>query len=63
VAAPADRDLGSRAISQATGDGNTYTLKGFTARAGYSLVDGVGTVNAWYLAYELAGKTPPKYPS
>jgi len=37
-----------------------YTLKGFRAQAGYSLVDGVGTVNAWYLAYELAGKTPPK---
>jgi hypothetical protein len=46
-------------FSQATGDGNTYTLKGFDARAGYSLVDGVGTVNAWYLAYELAGRTPP----
>lgn len=38
----------------------TYTIKGFNAQAGYSLVDGVGTVNAWYLAYELAGKTPPK---
>ena len=37
----------------------TYTIKGFTAQAGYSLVDGVGTVNAWYLVYELAGKTPP----
>ena len=38
----------------------TYTIKGFPARAGYSLDDGVGTVNAWYLAYELAGKRPPK---
>jgi subtilase family serine protease len=37
----------------------TYTLKGFHAHPVYSLVDGVGTVNAWYLAYELAGKTPP----
>jgi subtilase family serine protease len=37
-----------------------YTIKGFPARAGYSLDDGVGTVNGWYLAYELAGKTPPK---
>ncbi len=36
------------------------TLKGFNARAGYSLVDGVGTVYARFLAYELAGKTPPK---
>jgi len=38
----------------------TYTIKGFPAQAGYSLDDGVGTVNGWYLAYELAGKTPPK---
>jgi subtilase family serine protease len=38
----------------------TITLHGFDARAGYSLVDGVGTVNAWFLAYELAGQTPPK---
>ncbi len=40
--------------------GKKYTLNGFSAQAGYSLVDGVGTVNAWYLAYELAGRTPPK---
>jgi subtilase family serine protease len=39
--------------------GKTYTIKGFPAQAGYSLVDGVGTVNAWYLVYELASKTPP----
>jgi len=38
----------------------TYTLRGFKAQAVYSLVDGVGTVNAWYLAYELAGRTLPK---
>jgi subtilase family serine protease len=38
----------------------TYTIKGYPAQAGYSLDDGVGTVNGWYLAYELAGKTPPK---
>jgi subtilase family serine protease len=38
----------------------TYTIPGFKAQAVYSLVDGVGTVNAWYLAYELAGQTPPK---
>ena len=59
---PVTRGNNRVTFSQATGDGNTYTLKGFNARAGYSLVDGVGTVNAWYLAYELAGKTPPKYP-
>ena len=41
-------------------DGKTTTVKGFNAQAGYSLVDGVGTVNGWYLAYELAGQTPPK---
>jgi subtilase family serine protease len=39
--------------------GATYTVKGFPAQAGYSLADGVGTVNGWYLAYELAGQTPP----
>jgi hypothetical protein len=37
-----------------------YTLCGFNAQAGYSLVDGVGTVNACYLTYELAGMTPPE---
>ena len=36
----------------------SYTLKGFKAQAGYSLVDGVGTVNGWYFAYELAGQRP-----
>ena len=40
-------------------NGKTTTIEGFNAQAGYSLVDGVGTVNGWYLAYELAGKTPP----
>jgi subtilase family serine protease len=40
--------------------GKKTTLQGFDAHAGYSLADGVGTVNAWYLAYELAGKNPPK---
>jgi hypothetical protein len=37
-----------------------HRIKGFNAQAGYRLGDGVGMVNAWYLAYELAGKTPPK---
>ena len=40
--------------------GKTTTVKGFNAQPGYSLVDGVGTVNGWYLAYELAGQTPPQ---
>jgi subtilase family serine protease len=38
----------------------TQAIQGFKAQAVYSLVDGVGTVNAWYLAYELAGRTPPQ---
>jgi subtilase family serine protease len=32
------------------------TVKGYSARKGYSLVTGVGTVNAAYFVYELAGK-------
>ena len=32
-----------------------FTVKGYPARAGYDMVTGVGTVNAAYLAYELAG--------
>jgi subtilase family serine protease len=34
--------------------GKTYTVRGFAARAGYSLVTGVGTVNAAYFVPELA---------
>src|SRR6202012_2892804 len=40
--------------------GKTTTLQGYSAQPGYSLVTGVGTVNGADLAYELAGKTPPK---
>jgi len=36
-------------------NGQTYTVRGFSARAGYSLVDGVGTVNAALFVPELAG--------
>jgi subtilase family serine protease len=35
-----------------------YTITGYHAGAGYSLVTGVGTVNASQLVYELAGKQP-----
>jgi subtilase family serine protease len=35
-------------------NGQTYTVQGFSARAGYSLVDGVGTVNAALFVPELA---------
>jgi subtilase family serine protease len=37
----------------------TTTVQGFNAQAPYSLVDGVGTVNAFDLVYELAGKPVP----
>ena len=33
-----------------------YTVRGYPARKGYDLVTGVGTVNALYLVYELAGR-------
>jgi subtilase family serine protease len=34
--------------------GKYYTVKGFSARRGYSLVTGVGTINALSFVYELA---------
>jgi subtilase family serine protease len=37
-------------------DGKHYTVRGFTARPGYDLVSGVGTVNAAYFVPELAAK-------
>jgi subtilase family serine protease len=37
----------------------TTTVTGYQAQAPYSLVDGVGTVKAAYLVYELAGKPVP----
>jgi len=36
--------------------GKLYTVQGYPARKGYDLVTGVGTVNALYLVYELAGR-------
>jgi subtilase family serine protease len=50
---------GNNTVSFAQG-GKTYTIKGFNAHAGYSLADGVGTVNAAAFVYELACKNPPK---
>ena len=35
-----------------------YTVAGFNARKGYSLVTGAGTINASLFVYELAGKKP-----
>jgi hypothetical protein len=38
----------------------TTKVTGFAAGQGYDLATGVGTVNAAYFVYELAGKNPPK---
>jgi subtilase family serine protease len=39
-----------------------HTVTGFAARPGYDLASGVGTVNAYYFAYQLAGKEPAATP-
>jgi len=39
-----------------------HTVKGFAARPGYDLASGVGTVNAYYFAYQLAGREPAATP-
>ncbi len=39
-----------------------HTVKGFAAAPGYDLASGVGTVNAYYFAYQLAGKEPAATP-
>jgi subtilase family serine protease len=59
MAAAHDRGLvdvreGSNTITFAQ-DGKRYTVRGFSARPGYDLVSGVGTVNAAYFVPELAG--------
>ena len=36
-----------------------HTVQGFNAGPGYDLASGVGTVNAAYFVYELAGVTGP----
>ena len=35
-------------------DGATYTVPGYSAKRGYDLASGLGTVNAAWLTYELA---------
>jgi subtilase family serine protease len=40
--------------------GKLNTVHGFTARSGYDLASGVGTVNGPLFVYALAGKTPPQ---
>jgi subtilase family serine protease len=52
-----DVTSGSNIVSFTQG-GKKYTF-GFPARKGYDLVTGVGTVNAAFFAYELAGKRVP----
>ena len=39
-----------------------HTVKGFAAEPGYDLASGVGTVNAYYFAYQLALKEPAPAP-
>ena len=36
--------------------GTLYTVQGYPAKTGYDLVTGVGTINAPYFVYELAGR-------
>jgi subtilase family serine protease len=52
-----DVTSGSNIVSFTQG-GKKFTF-GFPARKGYDLVTGVGTVNAAFFAYELAGKRVP----
>jgi len=51
-----DVTSGNNTVSFFQGAANKlYTVKGFSARPGYDMVTGVGTVNALYFVYELAG--------
>jgi subtilase family serine protease len=52
-----DVTSGSNTVSFGQGTaGKLYTVQGYSARKGYDLVTGVGTVNAPSLVYELAGR-------
>ena len=48
---------GNNTVSSYSGN-KRYTVNGYRARTGYSLVTGVGTINASLFVYELAGKNP-----
>jgi len=50
-----DVTSGNNTVSFSQG-GKLYTVQGYSARKGYDLVTGVGTVNAPPLVYELAGR-------
>ena len=52
-----DIDQGNNTVAFSQG-GRTHTVSGFTARHGYDLASGVGTVYAPQFVWELAGKTP-----
>ncbi len=54
-----DVTAGSNTVSFVSGHGKLVKVTGYTARKGYDLVTGLGTVNAAALAYELAGKSAP----
>jgi subtilase family serine protease len=53
-----DVTKGDNTVSFSQG-GASYTVSGFKAARGYDLASGVGTVNAAYFVYELAGVKPP----
>jgi subtilase family serine protease len=53
-----DVTSGSNIVTFTQG-GKKYTF-GFPAKKGYDLVTGVGTINAAFFAYELAGKRVPR---
>jgi hypothetical protein len=50
-----DVTSGSNTVAFTSGK-KQVTVKGRSAAGGYDLVTGVGTLDALYLAYELAGK-------
>jgi subtilase family serine protease len=52
-----DVTSGSNTVSFRQGAANKiYTVQGYSARKGYDLVAGVGTINAPSFVYELAGR-------
>ena len=54
---------GNNTVSFTQGTARRPRSQGFNAQARYSLVNGVGTVNAAYFVYELAGKSPAEVSS
>jgi subtilase family serine protease len=48
---------GDNTVTVPVGPDSEKTVNGYSAVKGYDLASGLGTVNAWYLAQELAGKT------